>query len=166
MAWKGYLRAEESGFGGGDGRMFVPWTIEKKTPYLHYTFLSLKHIQAIFNQQNLVGPINGIISLSGLLWLGATRRFVVLLKHPMIVFLGLLSSAFFTLTVIWNPDLGAKRDWDLFAPSGFYLYLLAVIVLLEIKKQAPSFPLLWIGWTCIWINLCSYSSFFLYNRGL
>ena len=166
MEWKGYLRAEEVGFGGGDGRMFVPWRIDQKTPYLHYSFLSLKHVQAIFNQQRLVGPMNGVLCISGLLWLGYKDRFMTLFTRPLLMYFILIGSAFCTLTVIWNPDLGAKRDWDLFAPVGIYLYLLALSVLLEIKAKIPHLPLAWIGWSCTWINVCTYGSFFLHNRGL
>ena len=144
--------------------MFVPWTLEAKSHYIHYSFLSIKHLQAIFNQQRLVGPMNGLLCISGLIWLAGRSRSIF--KNPPLIYLALLSSAFLTLTLIWNPDLGPKRDWDLFAPSGFYLYLFAAYLLVKIKDMAPSFPLLWVGWTCVWVNLCSYGSFFLHNRGI
>lgn len=163
MEWKGYLRAEEVGFGGGDGRMFVPWSIDKKTPYLHYSFLSLGHLKAIFNQQRLVGPMNLIMSLSVFFWL--FRKNKALLFKPSLIYMFLLSFAFLTLTLIWNPDLGPKRDWDLFGPVGFYLYILSLLLLRQIKEVYPGFPLLWVGWSVVWINLSQSGAFFLHNRG-
>ena len=47
-------------------------------------------------------------------------------------FLSLAGLSFFGLTVIWNPDLGPKRDWDLFGQVAFLL--LAPLVALVVNR--------------------------------
>jgi len=126
----GFLRAEEKGFGGGDGLMFVPLFV--KSGMSQYLFFRPAHLLAIANQQLLVAPLGLLTTLVGAAMLFGDPRARAALRDPeraILVHLLLVALAFCALTIIWNPDLGALRDWDLFGPLGFYLNAAAVGVL-------------------------------------
>jgi hypothetical protein len=38
-------------------------------------------------------------------------------------------------TWLWNPDYGARKDWDLFAPSAFVYSLFAGYVLVRLFSE-------------------------------
>jgi hypothetical protein len=134
----GFLRAEEKGFGGGDGLMFVP--LFERSGMSQYLFFRPAHLLAVANQQLLVAPLGLLTTLVGAALLFAQRRARAALQGPErtgLVHLVLVALAFCTLTIIWNPDLGALRDWDLFGPLGFYLNAAAVAVLATALRSDP-----------------------------
>lgn len=134
----GFLRAEEKGFGGGDGLMFVP--LFEKSGMSQYLFFRPAHLLAVANQQLLVAPLGLLTTLVGAALLFGRRRARATLRDPEragLVHLLLVALAFCTLTIIWNPDLGALRDWDLFGPLGFYLNAAAVAVLATALRGDP-----------------------------
>jgi len=141
----GYLRAGERGFGGGDGRMFVPLT--KLTGRAHYLFLRPDHLLAIANEQLLTAPM-ALFSCCVLgigLWIkvaGNGERGAPFSSASDTrlarIFVALVASGFFALTVIWNPDLGALRDWNLFASAGILLSMLAVYLMSERWTNQPA----------------------------
>jgi hypothetical protein len=140
----GFLRAEEKGFGGGDGLMFVP--LFDKTGMSQYLFARPAHLLAVTNQQLLVAPLGLLVCALGLAAALPARRRAALVA-PLggpppptavaLVYVLLVAGAFWTLTVIWNPDLGALRDWDLFGPLGFYLNAAAVSLVAAHLAPAP-----------------------------
>ncbi len=175
----GYLRSEESGFGGGDGSAFVPWKDEDRTKYTPYLFLSKDHFIAIFNQQKLIAPTALILIfvlfplwLKEQFWPMITRLPIInSSENPIdsssslnLLSLALIAICSFGLTVIWNPDLGPIMDWDLFAGSGIHLNLLALALIFRYFHQAPIqyTSILIMG---ILINLSQSLNFILQNRG-
>lgn len=140
----GYLRADEEGFGGGDGLMFVPWTA--KEGMSQYLFFDTKHLRAIANLQMLVAPVAFITAVAfglGLVktsWVNRrSRPLLASTRGPegLLLFLALCALGYFALTLIWNPDLGPKRDWDLFGPVGYYLSVLAAATVVRYFKDRP-----------------------------
>lgn len=138
----GYLRSEEVSFGGGDGQMFVPLS-DTSGKYFQYLFLKEKHLKAILNQQMLVAPIS-LVACIAASWdlLRSRLGFKKGLLSPPLIFLILAAGGFLTLTVIWHPDLGPFRDWDLFGPVGFYLSVLAAALILHVDRSGRAFALL------------------------
>lgn len=141
----GYLRAGERGFGGGDGRMFVP--LSKLSGRAHYLFLRPDHLLAIANEQLLTAPtalwtccVFGIGLLADFVHKRGAARPAGSGSHATAVrvFVTLAATGFFALTVIWNPDLGALRDWNLFAPAGILLAMLAVLLMSEHWANLPA----------------------------
>ena len=167
----GYHRAEESGFGGGDGRMFVP--LVAREGMSQYLFLRPQHLLALANQQLLVAPL-GIVLLAagtvGALFRGRWRLWrdappTSGLGLSALFFLGLVATGFLTLTVIWNPDLGALRDWDLFGPVGFYLNLGGVALLARHFATEPRRLTMLLALVAV-VNLSRALPFLLHNAGL
>jgi len=117
-----------SGFGGGDGRLFVPlFTIE--TPFERFTMFSPAHLGAFGNELLLVAPVGVVLALTG--WLGRrsdgsrtdSGTWVLLAAA-----LGCVAYAF-----AFNPDmmvaneaLGVMNEWDLFAFEAVPVTLLGV----------------------------------------
>jgi hypothetical protein len=97
--------------GGSDASWFVPlWGTE--TRWETYTFVSWSHLRDLLNQMLLVAPV----VLPSLLWIGlATRRHVTSGHFETRRFLAVAALAHLLLIVIWNPDYGGQRDWDLFS---------------------------------------------------
>jgi hypothetical protein len=160
----GYLRAEESGFGGGDGRAFVPCDISQKTKYTPYLCFSKDHLLAIFNQQKLIAPTSILL----ILWLLPKQIYENIKEKKWDIsalFLFFNASCTFGLTVIWNPDLGPLIDWDLFASCGFYLSFFALYLLLKRFQHRKRF-LVQILVLTVLINLSQSLGFILLNRGL
>ena len=45
------------------------------------------------------------------------------------------ASCYLLFTLVWNPDYGGRRDWDLFAPAALPLTLLAAWLSIEVSRQ-------------------------------
>ena len=145
----GYAGADEAGFGGGDGQMFVP--LFELRGLSRYLFLRPAHLLAIANEQLLVAPLGLVMLLAGL---RAAR-------DRTLVYLVLIGAGFFALTVIWNPDYGPLRDWDLFGPVGFYLAI-AGVALVARRVTDPSRVL----WFVAIVQLSRSLPFVLHNANL
>jgi hypothetical protein len=114
----GYRLAHETGFGGSDRRMFVPWT--DLGGYTRYTLFSTPHFHALLNQWLLTLPaaLTGL-PLFGVLWLRERRGSPgTPTQSAVVIYTLLCGTGYLALTAIWNPDLGPLPDWDLFAPPG------------------------------------------------
>lgn len=81
------------------------------------------------------------------------------------VYLGLIATSFLALTVIWNPDFGPLKDWDLFAPVGFYLGVSGIALLARHLADEPE-RLNAVLWFVAIVNLSRALPFVLYNAGL
>lgn len=182
MAHYGYHRAEEVGYGGGDGLMFVPWS--EKTGMSQYTFFSGPHLLAILNLQWLVAPLAlvtvlgiGAATLGSVMrsWRGGVEVGEVGESEQDgesqdggrldsgLIFLVLAGLGHLGLTLIWNPDLGPKRDWDLFGPVGFFLSAAAVALIVRRYTPPRAFALLCLT---VAVNLCRTLPFMLHNMRL
>ena len=118
--------------GGGDGRWLTPlWATT--TRWEHYTMFSWEHLLDIVNQQLLSAPV----SLAAvLLCLAAARGQVQALldsaapAHPGFGrFLAVAAGGSLLFILLWNPDYGGQRDWDLFSLSSLPLTALAGLLL-------------------------------------
>lgn len=97
-------------FGGGDLRTFKPLvTLSSHREY--YPLLSLDHLRAVANQQLLVAPLGWPLALALLV----ARRPAGLWRDPRFVYLLLAATTTLLFASLWNPDLGARQDWDLLA---------------------------------------------------
>jgi len=106
--------------GGSDARWFVPlWTTS--TRWEAYTLVSWLHARDLLNQMLLVAPV----VLPALLWLFAIGGYAVheVAAQPhrseaspsFAVFLAVAALSYLALILVWNPDYGGQRDWDLFS---------------------------------------------------
>jgi len=149
----GYAGADETGFGGGDGQMFVP--LFELHGLSRYLFLRPAHLLAIANEQLLVAPLGLVMLLAGL----RTAR------DRTLIYLVLIGTGFFALTVIWNPDYGPLRDWDLFGPVGFYLTLAGIAVVAHRLATEPR-RLAAVLWFVAIVQLSRSLPFVLHNANL
>ncbi len=102
--------------GGGDRRWFVPlWRTE--TRWEHYTLFSLSHLLDVANEQLLVAPF----ALPLLTLAYGLVRHPRAFSDPAERFLAVAGLSYLALTLVWNPDYGGRRDWDLFAPAALPL---------------------------------------------
>jgi hypothetical protein len=99
--------------GGGDHRWLVP-LLRTTTKWEHYTMFSWAHLLDIVNEQLLTAPV--VLPTLLLVWVFARRRLDW--GHHALRFLLLAASCYLFLTLVWNPDYGGRRDWDLFAPAS------------------------------------------------
>jgi hypothetical protein len=128
--------------GGSDASWFVPlWGTE--TRWQSYTLLSWRHLRDLLNQMLLVAPV----VLPSLLWIAWITRHKI--NHePRTTRRFLAVAAIFTLLliVVWNPDYGGQRDWDLFSlawiPGALWLATLASAKLDDATLLAGFAPLL------------------------
>jgi hypothetical protein len=110
--------------GGGDRRWVVPlW--ETETKWEHYTMFSMGHLLDILNEQLLVAPFSLALLVLTALFLPRRRGEV---GHEGF-FLAVAGLGYLALTLIWNPDYGGRRDWDLFAPVALPLTVWAIYTL-------------------------------------
>lgn len=116
-----------SGFGGGDGRLFVP-LFAVETLYERFTMFSAAHLAAFGNELLLVAPVGVILALTG--WLGR-RRDGGRTDSGTWVLLAALGTVVYAFT--FNPDmmvgdqtLGVMNEWDLFAFEAVPITLLGV----------------------------------------
>jgi hypothetical protein len=75
----------------------------------------------------LISPFGLYLIVVGL---AAARRFKLTLftrpaERDYALYLGVTSAMLILFTWLWNPDYGARKDWDLFAPSAFVYTLFA-----------------------------------------
>jgi len=115
--------------GGGDHRWFVPLTA-LHSKWEHYTLFSLAHLLDFLNEQALVAPF----SLALVAALLAGRRGRAALHTAGGSFLGVAAAGYLLFTLVWNPDYGGQRDWDLFAPAALPLTLLAAWLLIHVAR--------------------------------
>ena len=101
-------------YGGGDGRMLV----------LGERLLSGVHWTSVFNRLCLYSPAAlPALLLAPMAWKGDRLQSAFLL---------LLAGGWGAFLVLWNPDLGSFKDWDLYAPGGFAFMLAAVLLALRL----------------------------------
>ncbi len=137
--------------GGGDARWLVP-LFATQTYFERYTMFSWLHLRDVVNEQLLVAPVVGI-SVAYCLLLSAGGRVgraalslpsddsqnaeaatneptsaAISSKHYA-RFLSLAAGFHLLLTLVWNPDYGGQRDWDLFSLAAIPATLLLATLL-------------------------------------
>jgi hypothetical protein len=110
--------------GGGDHRWLVP-LLRTSTRWEHYTMFSWGHLLDILNQQSLAAPV----VLPTLLLITVLARRRLTWRDRSLHFLLLAAACYLLLTLVWNPDYGGRRDWDLFAPASLPLAVLSATLL-------------------------------------
>lgn len=119
--------------GGGDARWLVPlWTTS--TRWEHYTMFSWGHLVDIVNQQLLSAPVSlaaVLLGLGGLRqWLRTTTADAAAPSlAPYALFLAVAAAGSLLFILLWNPDYGGQRDWDLFSLSSLPLTALGGVLL-------------------------------------
>jgi hypothetical protein len=126
--------------GGGDGRWLVPLRATT-TEWEHYTLLSWPHLRDVLNEQQLIAPV----VLPSLIVVGLLRLITrhdattddvrsrlpdyVKPDRPLIRFLSIAFAFYLIFTLMWNPDYGGQRDWDLFSLVAIPETLLLIYLL-------------------------------------
>lgn len=139
--------------GGGDGRWLVPlWTTS--TRWEHYTMFSWGHLVDIVNQQLLSAPVSlAVVLLCWGLWRQTRKLTNPAIGHAAgmtaardagdvapaespgraeatyVRFLAVAAAGSLLFVLLWNPDYGGQRDWDLFSLSSLPLTALAGVLL-------------------------------------
>ncbi|OGG49815.1 MAG: hypothetical protein A3F84_28480 [Candidatus Handelsmanbacteria bacterium RIFCSPLOWO2_12_FULL_64_10] len=109
-------------------------------PFLRpHALLSGVHLADVINEHLLVAPM-------GLLLVGATLLTVRdrVARNPHLLLLG--SAAFFhvALTVLFNPEIGAFRDWDALSPVAVPVALLGGYLLTRCTEPKTQRRLAWV----------------------
>jgi hypothetical protein len=122
--------------GGGDGVWFVPlFEIDPDwARYQPYLMFSAAHLMDWSNLHFLISPYGLpllLIELAAVIWFGLSL-FETSPERDYGVFLSLTAGCYLLFTWVWNPDYGARKDWDLFAPSAFLYTLLAGYLLVRL----------------------------------
>jgi hypothetical protein len=119
--------------GGGDQRWFVP-LLGTTTRWEHYTMFSWAHLLDIINEQLLTAPV--VLPSIFLVCAIASRR--LSWRDHTLRFLLLAALSYLCLTLVWNPDYGGRRDWDLFAPASVPVAILLAYLLPRAIPERPS----------------------------
>lgn len=144
--------------GGSDASWFVPlWGTE--TRWQSYTLLSWHHLRDLLNQMLLVAPV----VLPSLLWiLIVARRDIDSTQRETRHFLAVAAIFHLLLIVIWNPDYGGQRDWDLFSLAWISTTLWLVSV--ARSKIAPTTLL--VGFTPLLVLQALHTAAWVYQNTL
>lgn len=130
--------------GGGDGRWLVP-LVATTTRWEHYTLFSPGHLVDIVNVQWLTAPVSLAVLVLVLLldrerrWLNASPA-TAPRDRWLLCFLGIATLGSLLFIVLWNPDYGGQRDWDLFSLASLPLTVLAAWLL---GRSLPDEPARW-----------------------
>jgi hypothetical protein len=119
-------------FGGGDQRTFKP-LVTVTSPREYYPLLSIDHARAVVNQQLLVAPLGWPLVLALL----AARRPRGLWRDARFAFLLLAAATTLLFSALWNPDLGARQDWDLLAIGALPVMVLAAYLFVTLVPRGP-----------------------------
>lgn len=115
----------------GNG-MFIPFF-----PYSGmlepFAFFSWSHLGAVIQEQLLVAPLAllTIIIVLALAWPYMRSH---MLPQPPIIVISTAAVSLFLYSIFWNPDLGARSDWDLLALPAIPLTILALLFLQQIPE--------------------------------
>jgi len=119
--------------GGGDGRWLVP-LFATTTRWEHYTLFSWPHLRDFLNEQMLVAPV--VLPALLLLWGGTFRAGLRSTSSALLAeekktarFLWIAAAFYWLFILLWNPDYGGQRDWDLFSLSTIPSTLLLIWLL-------------------------------------
>ncbi len=128
--------------GGGDRRWLVP-LFAVTTRWEHYTMFSLRHALDILNQQLLSAPA----IWPALLLVAVFGRRALPREDVNFRWLVALALLYLLLTLVWNPDYGGQRDWDLFSPAALPASVLLVYVLGRVLPDRAVLRV--VGWALI-----------------
>ncbi len=92
-----------------------------------YTLLSLPHLIDVFNEILLVSPFG--LFLCALALPSARKSRLLSRPEPWILFL--TAAVYLAVTLTAAPLLGARKDWDVFAPPWIFMTMLGVYLLIH-----------------------------------
>lgn len=132
--WDYTHREEERTFrslgGGGDQKMFVPFTGDA------YSLGSATHLSDFMNELLFLSPMFFPLFFCGIRISGVT------VERQTQMFLLFAAAGFTAYSFFWKSDLGFPRDWDLFASTGIVLSITAVSMFMMRRGNKAVFPLL------------------------
>jgi hypothetical protein len=105
--------------GGLDPGLFKP-LVNATGPNEYYPILSWQHLGAVVQEQLMVAPLS--LATCVLAWVAFRGRWQTARREIALVAVAAASALLFSVT--WNPDLGARRDWDLLSLPAIPLGLL------------------------------------------
>ncbi len=147
--------------GGSDASWFVPlWAT--RTRWEAYTLFSWQHGRDLLNQMLLVAPV----ILPSLLWLWLTTRRVIdgVADGQTATrrFLMIAATFHLLLIVIWNPDYGGQRDWDLFSLA----WIPTTLWLISIAQAKLDYATLLAGFTPLMVLQALHTAAWVYQNTL
>lgn len=99
-----------------------------------YPFLSFPQLRDMFNELVLV-TWPGLVLVAGLFIAARRER---LWRRPTVQFWIVATVLLQIFIVIWNPDLGYIRDWDMFSAVAFGWTGLGIELLVQLNRQKNS----------------------------
>ena len=121
--------------GGKGSGMFMPLFPYPGMPE-PYAFFSWSHLGSIIQQQLLIAPM-ALLTIAIVLATSWNTIRSLTLRQPAIIILAMGSITLFLYSILWNPDLGSRNDWDLLALPAIPLTLLALYLLLQLPNGKP-----------------------------
>ena len=126
-----------SGLWNQDGRIVMSAvSIPRPAGVQSYTLLSAAHLLDLVNLPLLLSPVSTVF----LLVVAARRRHAAEEASPAVHFLLLALISFGVFLAFANAVFGWARDWDLAAPLGIIISLLAYVVAIRMKPASPALP--------------------------
>lgn len=106
-----------------------------------HALLSVGHITDVVNAHLLSAPMGIILCLCIIPF---TLPYRILSIEKSQIFLGSAAIIFLMLTFLFNPEIGAFRDWDLFSLSALPVLLLGASLLARFTREAIQWEVSWI----------------------
>jgi len=126
----------------GKGHILPLFSIEK-SPNISYSLFSVYHIIDIINEYILIAPLFFFAFFFIILNPGKIKVF---LADKKVIFLFICSLSGFIFSFIFNMEIGASRDWDLFSAYSIPLTILSILIIFDIfKKRIKEIGILVIG---------------------
>jgi hypothetical protein len=114
--------------GGGDGVMFVPWTITyglPKSPHVYYTMASKAHLSEIASAYLVAAPLSLPFLAAGAVFWRRRRRLLAGRERRLVALLAVAAAGCAAVPLVWNHDYGMWGDWNIAASYLFPWNLLA-----------------------------------------
>jgi len=114
------------------GSHFLPLSSENLPIIVAYSLFSFNHIVDIINEYLLIAPLS-IFILTFILFNLKIIKTVFSEKSIVFLSIGALFSLCFCF--IFNLEIGASRDWDIFSASAISFTLASVLIILKFSKN-------------------------------
>jgi hypothetical protein len=139
IALDGYMlaqfQAKIAELGGKGSGMFIPIVSTEGMPE-PYAFFSWSHLGAV-NQEQALAALMALPTIVAILLLAWKEMHTLVRQRPALLTLFLGAGVALIYSLVWNPDLGPRNDWDLLALPALPLTALAVYLLLQLPDGKP-----------------------------